>query len=243
MLAYFFFDPVMHNPWFLLATVAGVGLSMWAQARVTSTFKRFAHVEVRSGMTGAEAAEAVCRAGGVASVTIEQTGGSLTDHYDPRSRTLRLSAEVYQGRSISSIAVAAHEAGHAIQHGEGYAPLGFRSAMVPVANIGSRAWYFVFLIGVVLQYVSPVLGPGMMALGVGLFALLVFFQLLTLPVEIDASRRAKAVLASTGIVNGAEETEGVKTVLDAAAMTYVAAAAASVLQLLALIARMMNSRG
>lgn len=242
MLSFFFVDPVMMNPFFLAATLIGVGLSVWAQRRVTSAFKRFSKVGVRTGMTGAEAAAAVCRAGGVSGVKIEMTGGTLSDHYDPRDKTLRLSREVYEGRSISSIAVAAHEAGHSIQHAEGYAPLGFRSAMVPVANIGSRAWYFVFLIGVLLQYSHSALGPGLMTAGVGLFALLVFFQLMTLPVEIDASRRAKLVLAQTGIVSTAEEEAGVDTVLDAAAMTYVAAAAASVLQLLALILRVLASR-
>lgn len=242
MLSFLFFDPLMWNPVYLLATLIGVGLSVWAQARVTSTFRRFATVGVRSGMTGAEAAAAVCRAGGAAGVTIERTHGFLSDHYDPRTKTLRLSEQVHDGRSISSIAVAAHEAGHSIQDAEGYAPLGFRSAMVPLANIGSRAWYFVFLIGVLLQASESLIGPLLMTIGVGLFALLVFFQLMTLPVEIDASRRAKRVLASTGIVSNAEEEAGVDKVLDAAAMTYVAAAAASVLQLLALILRVLASR-
>jgi Zn-dependent membrane protease YugP len=242
MLSFFFLDPVMMHPLFLIATLIGVGLSMWAQRRVTSAFKRFSQVGVRTGMTGAEAAAAVCRAGGVRGIKIEQTGGRLSDHYDPRTKTLRLSAEVYSGRSISSIAVAAHEAGHSIQDAEGYAPLGLRSGMVPVANVGSRAWYFVFLIGVFLQYSGSALGPTLMTVGVGLFALIVFFQLITLPVEIDASRRAKLVLAQTGIVSTEEEVAGVEIVLDAAAMTYVAAAAASVLQLLALILRVLASR-
>jgi len=242
MLSFFFFDPVMLNRLFLLATLIGVGLSVWAQSRVTAAFHRFAKVGVRSGMTGAEAAAAVCRAGGASGITIEPTHGFMSDHYDPRTKTLRLSEAVYTGRSISSIAVAAHEAGHSIQDAEGYAPLGFRSAMVPVANVGSRAWYFVFLIGVLLQGSGSLIGPTLMTAGVGLFALIVFFQLLTLPVEIDASRRAKRVLASTGIVSNADEEAGVAKVLDAAAMTYVAAAAASLLQLLALILRVTASR-
>lgn len=242
MLSFFYFDPLMMNPWFLMSTLIGVGLSVWAQRRVTSTFKRFSTVGVRTGMSGAEAAAAVCRAAGVEGVKIELTAGRLSDHYDPRDKTLRLSKEVFEGRSISSVAVAAHEAGHSIQDAEGYAPLGFRSSMVPVANLGSRAWYFVFLIGVFLQYSGNALGPTLMVVGIGLFALLVFFQLMTLPVEIDASRRAKLVLAQTGIVSTEEEVVGVNAVLDAAAMTYVAAAAASVLQLLALIMRMLASR-
>jgi len=242
MLSFLFFDPVMMNPVFLLATLIGVGLSLWAQARVKSNFAKFEQIGVRSGMTGAEAAAAVCRAGGARDVSIEPTRGMLTDHYDPRSKSLRLSEKVYGGRSISAIAVAAHEAGHAIQHAENYGPLGFRSAMVPVASIGGHAWYFVFLIGVFLQYAGSHVAREVMIAGVGLFALIVFFQLLTLPVEIDASRRAKAVLASTGIVSTEEERHGVDKVLDAAALTYVAAAAASLLQLLALIVRVMNTR-
>ena len=233
----FYFDPV-----FMLATLLGVAVTAWAQWRVTSKFKQFENVGVRSGMTGAEAAAAVCRAGGATGITIEATRGRLTDHYDPRSKTLRLSEPVYSGRSISSIAVAAHEAGHAIQDATGYGPLGFRSAMVPAVNIGGSAWYFVFFIGVILQMTGSLLGPTLMAVGVGLFGLIVFFQLLTLPVEIDASKRAKAVLAGTGIVSSEAERDGVDAVLDAAAMTYVAAAAASLMQLLALILRMMNSR-
>ena len=242
MLSFLFFDPVMMNPVFLLATLIGVGLSLWAQMRVKSNFAKFDQVGVRSGMTGAEAAAAVCRAGGARDVSIEPTRGMLTDHYDPRSKSLRLSEQVYGGRSISAIAVAAHEAGHAIQHAENYGPLGFRSKMVPVASLGGHAWYFVFLIGVFLQYAGSHVAREVMIAGVVLFALIVFFQLLTLPVEIDASRRAKAVLASTGIVSSEEERHGVDKVLDAAALTYVAAAAASILQLLALIVRVMNTR-
>ena len=242
MLSFLFFDPVMMNPLFLLATLIGVGLSLWAQMRVKANFAKFEQVGVRSGMTGAEAAAAVCRAGGARDVSIEPTRGMLTDHYDPRSKSLRLSEKVYGGRSISAIAVAAHEAGHAIQHAENYGPLGFRSKMVPVASIGGHAWYFVFLIGVFLQYAGSHVAREVMIAGVALFALIVFFQVLTLPVEIDASRRAKAVLASTGIVSTEEERHGVDKVLDAAALTYVAAAAASLLQLLALIVRVMNTR-
>lgn len=241
MLSFYLFDPVTAHPLFLIATLVGFGLSMLAQMRVKSTFRRFANVGVRSGMTGAEAAAAVCRAGGVSGVTIERSKGFLSDHYDPRAKALRLSPDVHDGRSISSISVAAHEAGHAIQDATDYAPLGFRSAMVPVTQVGSSAWYFVFLIGVFLQYSESFLGPFLMQIGVGLFALVVAFQVMTLPVEVDASRRAKAVLASTGIVSTEEEAAGVKKVLDAAAMTYFAAAAASILQLLALLARVSSS--
>lgn len=244
MLAFFFINPAF-DMLFILATLIGVALTGWAQLRVKSAFKKYDSVGVRSGMTGAEAAEAVCRAGGVTGVTIEPTQGFLSDHYDPRNKTLRLSEAVYNGRSISAIAVAAHEAGHAIQHAEDYGPLGFRSVMVPVTNIGGGLWSFVFMIGVVLQVMGSVLGPTLLIGGVALFALVVLFQVITLPVEIDASKRAKLVLAGTGIVSTPEEEHGVDKVLDAAAMTYIAAAAASLLQLLALIVRvsgMLNQR-
>ena len=241
MLAFYLFDPVTAHPTFLLATLVGFALSMAAQWRVKSAFRKYSQVGVRSGMTGAEAAAAVCRAGGVTGVTIERSQGFLSDHYDPRAKALRLSPDVHDGRSISAIAVAAHEAGHSIQDATDYAPLGFRSAMVPVTQIGSNAWYFVFLIGVLLQYSANFLGPLLMQIGVGLFAMVVVFQVMTLPVEVDASRRAKAVLAQTGIVATEEEAHGVDKVLDAAALTYFAAAAASILQLLALLARVSQS--
>jgi Zn-dependent membrane protease YugP len=193
-------------------------------------------------MTGAEAAAAVARAGNAAGIKIERHQGFLSDHYDPRSRTLRLSPEVYDGRSVSSIAVAAHEAGHSIQHAVGYAPLGMRSAMVPLANIGSRLWSLPFFIGLMLAGTQRAvegshIGQWLMAVGIILFGGVVLFQLVTLPVEIDASRRAKAVLVQAGIVQTKEEAQGVNSVLDAAAMTYVAAAAAGALQLIYLIMR------
>ena len=236
MLAFFFYNPLWFDPYFMGATVLGLLMTLWAQFRVKSAFHRYAKVGLRSGMSGAEAAAAVARAGG-ADVKIERHGGFLTDHYDPRSKTLRLSPDVYDGRSISSVAVGAHEAGHAIQDVAEYAPLGFRTKMVPVANVGAHLWYFVFLIGIMLNYGQSMMGPLFMNLGILLFGLMVAFQLVTLPVEFDASKRAKAVLASSGIVSTAEEAQGVEKVLGAAAMTYVAAAAASVLQLLAMILR------
>ena len=220
MLSFFLFDPLLMNPVYLIATVLGIIVTSWAQHRVTSTFRKFAEVGVQSGMTGAEAAAAVCRSGGVEGVTIERSSGFLSDHYDPRARALRLSPDVYDGRSISAIAVAAHEAGHSIQDAVNYTPLGWRSTFVPVAQVGGSAWYFVFIIGMFLNSSESILGP-----------------LLMLPVEIDASRRAKAVLVSTGIVSNQQEEEGVSKVLDAAAMTYVAAAAASIMQLIALLMR------
>jgi len=222
----FLFDPL-----YLVLTGIGLVVTLVAQARVKGSFARYAKVGVRSGMSGAEAARAVCRAAGVQGVTIERHEGFLSDHYDPRTRSLRLSPDVYEGRSISSIAVAAHEAGHSIQHKSGYALLGLRSKMVPVTNIGSQLWFLPFVLGMFLNAVP------LMQVGILLFALVVAFQLVTLPVEFDASRRAKAVLATTGIVSTQEEARGVSKVLDAAAMTYVAAALSGILQLVYLILR------
>lgn len=230
------------DPLYLVLTVLGLAITLWAQFRVKTTFARFQKVGVRAGMTGAEAAMAVARAGNAAGVRIERHQGFLSDHYDPRTRTLRLSPDVYDGRSVSSIAVAAHEAGHAIQHAVAYPALGFRSAMVPLANIGNTLWMLPFVIGMGMaggQEAARGSGTGelLMSIGIFMFAAVVLFQLVTLPVEFDASRRAKAVLAQAGIVQTAEEARGVEKVLDAAAMTYVAAALAAVLQLVYLILR------
>lgn len=227
----------MFDPMYFVFVGPALLIAAWASWRVKSTFHRFARVGVRSGMTGAQAAAAVARAGN-ADVTIERHGGFLSDHYDPRSKTLRLSPEVYEGRSISSIAVAAHEAGHAIQDVVGYPALGFRSAMVPVASIGSRMWVWVFFAGLILAGSGGgQLGAVLQTAGIALFGFTVVFQLVTLPVEFNASSRAKAVLASTGIVSTQEEAEGVSKVLGAAAMTYVAAALTSLATLLYLLMR------
>jgi Zn-dependent membrane protease YugP len=222
----FMFDPrywLIVGPTVLIAFIASI--------RVKSTFMRFSNVGVRSGMTGAQAAAAVARAGG-AEVSIERHQGFLSDHYDPRSRTLRLSPEVHDGRSVSSIAVAAHEAGHAIQHAKHYVPLTFRSTMVPIATIGSNLWIYVFLAGMVISSMRWLTDVGII-----LFAATVVFQLITLPVEFDASNRAKAVLASSGIVSTQEEAQGVKKVLGAAAMTYVAGALTAIATLAYLLMR------
>jgi uncharacterized protein len=206
-------------------------LALWASIRVKSTFTRFSNVGVRTGMTGAQAAAAVARAGH-ADVTVERHQGFLSDHYDPRSKTLRLSPQVYDGRSISSIAVAAHEAGHAIQHAEGYAWLNFRSHMVPVVQIGSNVWVYVFLAGLLMPQFR-----WLVDVAIFLFGLTVVFQIVTLPVEFDASNRAKAVLASSGIVTTQEEAQGVSKVLGAAALTYVAGALTAIATLAYLLMR------
>jgi Zn-dependent membrane protease YugP len=219
----------------VILTAPALVFSLWAQWRVQSTFHRFAKVGVRSGLSGAEAAEAVLRAAGLRGVRIERHEGFLSDHYDPMAKALRLSPQVYDGQSVSSIAVAAHEAGHAIQDKAGYAPLVWRSTLVPLCNVGNMLWYWPFLAGLLLRQLS--FAPLLMWLGIGLFATVVLFQLITLPTEFNASNRAKAVLASTGIVSTQAEADGVKQVLDAAALTYVAAAAAAIFQLLDLVLR------
>jgi uncharacterized protein len=218
------------SPLYLAFTLPPLALSLWAQWKVKSTFARYSQVGVRSGMSGAEAAARVLRASGLEGLQIERHQGFLSDHYDPRSRTLRLSPDVYDGRSISSVAVAAHEAGHALQHAANYGPLGLRSMLVPAVQIGSSLWMLPFIAGLLV----PALGP-LMWVGVALFALLVLFQLVTLPTEFDASKRARAVLVSTGIVTARDEEEGVSKVLSAAAMTYVAALIAGVMQLIYMI--------
>jgi Zn-dependent membrane protease YugP len=227
-----FFFPMYFDPLYFLLIGPAMLLAMWASARVQSTFAKYSQVGVRSGMTGAEAARAVATAGGVTELTIEETQGFLSDHYDPRSRTLRLSPQVYRGRSISSIAVAAHEAGHSIQHVKAYAWLNFRSQMVPVVKFGSSAWIWIFLAGSIISSM-----PWLQTVGIILFSATVLFQLVTLPVEFDASNRAKAVLATSGIVSTQEEAQGVSKVLGAAAMTYVAGALTAIMTLVYLLMR------
>jgi Zn-dependent membrane protease YugP len=211
-------------------------LALWASFKVQSTFREYQQFGVRSGMNGAEAARAVANAGGARDVTIEETDGFLSDHYDPTSKTLRLSPDVYHGRSIAAIAVAAHEAGHAIQHAKAYTWLTFRSQMVPMVKIGSMLWIWVFLAGMLISSM-----PWLQTVGIILFSATVVFQLVTLPVEFDASNRAKAVLAHTGIVSTQEEAQGVSKVLGAAAMTYVAGALTAIMTLLHLIIRSRSS--
>ena len=168
--------------------------SLWAQYKVKSTFKRFSKVGVSSGMTGAEAAAAVVQASGMRDITIERHQGFLSDHYDPRAKALRLSPAVFDGRSVSSVAVAAHEAGHSMQDADNYFPLVLRSRLVPLTQIGSSLWFLPFVAGMIFQL------DALMWLGIAFFATTVVFQLVTLPTEFNASNRAKAVLASTGIV-------------------------------------------
>lgn len=222
----FYFDPL-----YLVLTLPALAFSIWAQVRVKSTFHKYERVGLRSGMSGAEAARAIVQTSGLEGVTVERHAGFLSDHYDPRAKSLRLSPAVYDGRSVASVAVAAHEAGHSLQDAHGYTPLVLRSKLVPLTQIGSQLWFLPFFLGYVFNV------SGLMWLGIIAFGAVVLFQLVTLPTEYDASNRAKAVLATTGIVTTQEEAQGVERVLGAAALTYVAALVASLMQLLYLLLR------
>lgn len=220
---YYGFDPTY---WLV---IIGAVLCIFAQLRVSSTFKKFSKVRSRSGLTGAQAAQKILHLSGIYDVRVEHTNGNLTDHYDPSAKALRLSDSVYSSTSIAAIGVAAHECGHAVQHDKDYAPLKIRSALVPAANIGSRLGIPIIIIGVLLG-----MNQLLIQIGIWVFALAVLFQVVTLPVEFNASGRALAMLDSYGLME-ADETRGCRKVLGAAALTYVAAAASSILQLLRLI--------
>ncbi len=219
---YYGFDPTY------LLVVAGALLSMWASSRVNGTFRKYSGVRSRAGMTGAEAARKILHSQGIYDVTVQAVGGQLTDHYDPRTKTVNLSEPVYGSTSVSAIGVAAHECGHAIQDNVGYAPLRLRAAFVPVANLGSTLSWPLILLGLVIG-LTPFI-----QVGIWMFVLALLFQVITLPVEFNASGRAVALLGQIGILQ-AGEVEDTKKVLGAAALTYVAAVAASVLQLLRLL--------
>jgi len=221
-----FFDPIY---WLVIG--AGMLLSLWANAKTKGAFKRYSQYTTHSGMTGADVARAIMRDNGITDVHVEPIRGSLTDHYDPRTKTLRLSEGVYGSRSMAAVGVAAHEVGHAIQHARGYAPLGFRSAWVPVANLGGGVSIFVLILAMIMGGAATAVGGTMAFVGVVLFATTTVFTLVTLPVEFDASRRALATLRQGGYLTP-QELEGSRKVLSAAAMTYVAAFITSLLTLL-----------
>lgn len=223
-LGYGYFDPT------IILVLIGVVLSLWAQGRVTSTFNRYSRVRSRNGMTGAEVAKMLLHSQGIYDVQVRQVAGELTDHFDPRTKTVNLSQSVYGSTTVAALGVAAHECGHAMQHNEGYAPLRFRSALVPAANFGSKISWPLILAGLFFGGI----GSPLCQIGILMFTLAVLFQLVTLPVEFNASSRAVKLLESQGILMG-EEVSGTKRVLSAAALTYVAAAATSILQLLRLI--------
>ena len=201
--------------------------SMWASANVNSTFKKYSSVRNSRGYTGADCAAAVLRAGGVRDVRIERVSGNLTDHYDPKAKVIRLSDSVYDSNSVAALGVAAHEAGHAVQHAVGYSPIKLRSAIIPVCQIGSNLAMPLVLIGLLLSF------PGLAYIGVAFFGLSALFQLVTLPVEFNASNRALDCLKNENILVG-DEVNSARKVLSAAAMTYVAALAVALANLLRL---------
>lgn len=211
-----FFDPL-----YLVFALPGLLLGLWAQSRVKRAFNEYARVRTMRNVTGAEVARALLDAQGLYGVTIEETNGFLSDHYDPRGKVLRLSPDVYRTPSIAAAGVAAHEMGHALQDSSGYIPLNIRSALVPAVQFGSTLGPWIFIGGFMLQFTT------LAWVGVILFAASVLFALITLPVEFDATRRAKKLLVSNGILVG-DEMNGVDKVLDAAALTYVASAISAI---------------
>jgi uncharacterized protein len=210
---------------FLICTVVPLLFGLWAQFQVKSTFKRYSQVPTASGLTGAQAADAVLRNAGVTGVGIQPVAGQLSDHYDPRTKTLNLSEDVGMQTSVAALGVAAHEAGHAVQDARGYKPMQIRSTLVPAASIGSQLWIFPAFLGLILG------STGLVNVGLVLFLAVVIFQLVTLPVEFDASHRAVVALEGGGLL-GAAELDGARKVLRAAALTYIAALAASIGQLI-----------
>ena len=221
-----FFDPLY---WLVIGV--GMVLSLWASFKTKGTFQKYSQYTTRARMTGADVARAVLRDANINDVTIEPVRGTLSDHYDPRTKTLRLSEPVFASTSMSAAGVAAHEVGHAIQHAQGYAPLKFRSMWVPVANLGGGISVFVLIMAAMLGGAQTATGHNLAIVGVLLFATTTVFTLVTLPVEFDASNRAMATLKRGGYLTP-EELGGAKKVLDAAALTYVAAFVTSLLTLL-----------
>lgn len=224
---YYFMNGInsVNQGWFIMLMIAMV-LSMYSQFKIKSTFGKYSNVGSSSGMTGREVAQTILQRNQIYDVVVEPVRGSLTDHFDPRTKVVRLSESVYNSRSVSAISVAAHEVGHAMQHNEGYFPLRLRSAIAPIASIGSRFVWILIILGFVI---SPVLIEVAIALYLGI----VIFQVVTLPVEINASRRALAQLEN-GIIP-IEEVSGSKKVLSAAALTYVAATLTAIAELMRLL--------
>ena len=208
-------------------------LSIWASSNVNSTFKRYSKVYSRRGLTGAQAAEQVLKNNGVYNVRIERVSGNLTDHFDPKSNVIRLSDNVYGNTSAAAIGVACHEAGHAVQYAQDYAPIKLRAAIIPVTNIGSMLAMPLIVLGLVLNFMTE-FSYTFVYIGIGCFGLSLLFQLITLPVEFNASHRAVAAISGAGLLDK-QELDGAKKTLRAAALTYVAAAAVSLMQLLRLI--------
>ena len=225
-----FFHSMYFDPMYFIIIGPGLLLSLWASFRVKSAFGKYSKVRSARGLTGAQAAQEMLNNAGLSDVKVVPTSGMLSDNYNPLTKTLNLSDEVYGSNSIAAIGVATHEAGHALQHAAHYAPLWVRSALVPTANIGSGIGYFVMLLGLMFSSTNMVLA------GAVLFSAVLLFQIVTLPVEFDASNRAKALVVEQGIIT-AQEREGMDKVLNAAALTYVAAAISTLLTLLYFLLR------
>jgi Zn-dependent membrane protease YugP len=225
-----YFDPL-----YFLIVAPGLLLAMWATFKVKSTFSKYSKVAIASRASGAEVARELLARSGISDVAVERHQGFLSDHYHPTQKVVRLSPDVYEGRSVSAVGVAAHEVGHAIQDAQGYGPMRFRQALVPVAGIGSNASYIIIIIGFLMR------SAGLVWVGIILFSAVVIFQIVTLPVELNASKRAKLQLVGTGIVSQ-QESVHVARVLNAAAMTYVAAVITSLLTLLYFVIRATDRR-
>jgi Zn-dependent membrane protease YugP len=221
-----YYNPFLDST--MLIVIPGLLLALYAQAKVKFTFARFLRMPSQRGVTGAQVAREILKGQGLEHVAVEMIAGELTDHYDPRDKVLRLSPEVYKGTSLASLGVAAHEAGHALQHATGYVPLNIRNGLVPVANFGSTMALPLFFIGLLFSFTS------LIKVGLWFFAFAVLFQLVTLPVEFNASRRAVALLEGYNFI-APPEVKGTKKVLKAAALTYVAALLVSLLQFLRLL--------
>ena len=219
-----------YDPTYILVLIGAV-LSLWASATVKSTYNKYSRVYSYSGLTGAQAAAQILRQAGIYDVRIEHVSGNLTDHYDPRGKVLRLSDATYGQTSVAAVGVAAHECGHAIQHQVGYAPLQIRGALVPVANFGSTIAWPLILLGL---FFNSQMSQVLLSLGILAFSLAVLFQIITLPVEFNASRRAIKILGESNLLYP-DELSGTKKVLTAAALTYVAGAASAILQLLRIL--------
>ncbi len=227
-----FFDPI-----YLFFMLPPLALSLWASFRVKSAFKKYSKVRAMSGLTGAQAAQRLLDHAGLSDVTVTRSRGMLSDHYNPLNKTLALSEAVHDSPSVAAIGVACHEAGHAIQHARGYKPLALRSALVPTANIGSSIGYFVMFGGLMLMYMGgSQFGQQIVLFGALLFSAVLLFQVVTLPVEFDATARAKVLAVETGIVLQ-QERAGMDKVLNAAALTYVAAAVSTLMTLLYFLLR------
>lgn len=228
-----FFDPL-----YLILIAPGFLFALWASWRTKRAFQKYSRVPTMSGLTGAQAAQRMLAQAGIHDVDVVATRGTLSDHYNPATKKLALSEAVYSSRSIAAIGVACHEAGHAVQHARGYKPLGLRSALVPTANFGSRIGYFVMLGGLFLMFLTGNVsfGQNLVLVGAVLFSAVLLFQLVTLPVEFDASNRAKRLAVEFGLV-APQEREGMDRVLNAAAMTYVAAVVSTLLTLLYFLLR------